>query len=174
MKPAAFGVILICAAILTSAADNDKTIRVDETKFSDVYPAVWFSPSTGEITSLKERSEFPPEVKYEIWIEPRDPEFTYGPPKRQMGVGFALLGMGPEVWKNPKIPQGLKLNLKIDPLMMKAQAHEQLVFYCKAKTCTCLIGITSIDPKKQVVQFKWRLLKKDKGVTSKAMNGPKK
>ena len=38
-------------------------IVVDKSKFSEVYPAVGFSPATGEIVSLKERSERPPEEK---------------------------------------------------------------------------------------------------------------
>jgi len=40
-------VVVFLFASLSYAEDETKTIRVDKTTFSAVYPAVWFSPSTG-------------------------------------------------------------------------------------------------------------------------------
>ena len=168
MKHTALIVTLLSLSTLTHAEGDSKTIQVDETKFSDVYPAVWFSPSTGEIAPLKEKSETPPEKKYEIWIEPSDPEFGYNPDKKPVDVGFVLIGRGPEVFKSPKIPTQLNLKLKITHLMEERQAHEQFVFFCKAKTSTCLIMVTSMDSKEQVIRFKWRLLTQKKDVSNKA------
>ena len=163
MKRMAALAIVMCAVQVAYAAEDGKTVRVDETKFSDLYPAVWFSPSTGEIAALKERSEVPPEEKYEIWIEPDDPEFGYNPDKKPMGVGFALIGKGTDAFKAPKIPDNPKLALKLTQLMKEADAKEQPVFYCKSKTSACLIMITSMDSKKRVIQFQWRLLELEKG-----------
>jgi hypothetical protein len=59
------------------AADDGKSLVVDKDKYSVLNPAVWFSPSTGEIISLNVKSEVPSEDKFEIWIEPKDPEFGY-------------------------------------------------------------------------------------------------
>lgn len=154
--------ILLLAASRTYAAGEHRNIRVDETAFSDVYPAVWFSPSTGEIAPLKERSEVPPGDQYEIWIEPRDPEFGYNPDKKPENVGFALIGKGLDTFNKTEIPGHLRLKLKITHLMKEEQAHEQPVFYCKGKTSTCLIMITSMDSKENVIQFKWRLLTRDR------------
>jgi hypothetical protein len=174
MKHTTLFAILVCVTTLTHAADEGRIIRVDETTFSEVYPAVWFSPSTGEIVSLKERSEVPPEKKYEIWIEPDDPEFGYNPDTKPKGVGFALIGRGPDVFKNPKIPKDLKLKLKITHLMKEDQAREQLVFYCKSSTSTCVIMVTSMDVQKRVIQFKWRLLSKDSDAAGKDIKSDKK
>ena len=154
-------VVVFLFASLSYAEDETKTIRVDRTTFSAIYPAVWFSPSTGEISPLLKKSEIPPEEKFEIWIEPRDPELGYNPDKKPVGVGFALVGKGPEVFKNPPIPANPKLALKITSLIKEEQGTEQFVFYCKGKSATCLIMLTAIDRKEQVIQFTWRLLKKN-------------
>ena len=113
MKLSVFVACLVCVSGLAGAADAEKVIVVDETRFSDIYPAVWFSPSTGEITPLKERSQNPPEEKYEIWIEPRDPEFGYNPDKKPLGVGFAEVGKGQAAFEAPELSRPLKLKLKI-------------------------------------------------------------
>lgn len=139
-----------------------KTFRVDKTKFSKIYPAVWFSPSTGEITSLKTKSEIPPEKKYEIWIEPNDPEFGWNPDQKPKDVGFVLIGKGEEVFKNPVLPKDRKIRfkLKITKLMKKTQGAEKLVFYCKAKNSTCVIMVTAMDKKKSIIEFTWRRIEK--------------
>jgi len=170
MKYDAIFFTLLSLANLSYGADEGRSIRVDETKFSKIYPAVWFSPSTGEIAPLKEKSEVPPEDKFEIWIEPGDPEFGYNPDKKDKTpkpVGFALVGKGPDFFKKPDIPDDLPLDLKITHLVKENQAQEQLVFYCRAKTSTCLIMITSMDKKESVIQFQWRLLSKEETVSNK-------
>ena len=171
MKYTVIFFLLLSLARLSYGADEGRTIRVDETKFSKIYPAVWFSPSTGEIAPLREKSEVPPEDKFEIWIEPDDPEFGYNPDRKDKTpkpVGFALAGKGPDFFKKPNIPGNLPLDLKITHLMKENQAQEQPVFYCKAKTSTCLIMITSMDKEERVIQFQWRLLSKEEGVSNKA------
>ena len=145
----------------TNEAEAGKSIVVDKTRFSDVYPAVWFSPSTGEIAPLKERSEVPPGKQYEIWIEPDDPEFGYNPEGKPKGVGFALLGKGEEVFRNPKIPEKWKLDLKLTHLMKEPQGSDGLVFYCKGKASECLIMVTAMDSKEQVIRFRWRPLHRE-------------
>ncbi len=138
-----------------------RAIVVDKTKLSSLYPAVWFSPSTGEIAPLTQRSETPPEPKYEIWIEPRDPEFGYNPEHKPGGVGFALLGRGREVFQNPKLPAQPKLDLKLTHLMKESQGSDGLVFYCKGKAGDCLLMVTAMSSKEQVVRFTWRPLRKE-------------
>jgi len=151
---------MVSITTFAQAPDASKRIVVDESKFSDIYPAVWFSPSTGEITPLKERSETPPEEKYEIWIEPDDPEFGWNPDQKPSGVGFALIGKGTGDFVNPTIPKDPKLRLKITQHMKETQGAEQLVFYCKAKTSECLIMITAMDSKKEIIRFDWRPIPK--------------
>ena len=156
-------VLTSCLSVFSYAEDAGKTIVVDKRKFSDVYPAVWFSPSTGDIAPIKERSEIPPDAKYEIWIEPGDPEFGWNPDQKPKGVGFALIGKGRGEFTSPSIPSNPKLELKINRLMKEKQASEQLVFYCKAKASECLIMITAMDSKKELISFQWRPLKKQPG-----------
>jgi hypothetical protein len=157
MKKISLTTLVACLAALSLAADNGKTISVEPSMFSAVYPAVWFSPSTGEITPLKERSERPPAEQYEIWIEPGDPELRI----RGEGVGFALIGKGKEAFRNPSIPDDLPLKGILTRLMEEAQATDQLVFFCKAKDSACVIMVTAMDSKEEVLQFTWRLLTSD-------------
>jgi hypothetical protein len=156
MRVAALVACVASIPTFAQAPDASKAVVVDKGKFSDVYPAVWFSPSTGEIMPLKNRSEIPPEDKYEIWIEPDDPEFGWNPDQKPTGVGFALVGKGPEVFANPAIPKNPKLKLQITQLMKETQGAEQLVFYCKAKTSECVIMITAMDSKEEIIRFQWR------------------
>ncbi len=158
MKVSSLIACLVCFSTIAWAAEDSKSIVVDRSAFSDVYPAVWFSPSTGEIAPLKERSETPPAGKYEIWIEPSDPEFGYSPEMKPGDVGFALVGKGPEAFENPNIPVQPKLDLKITHLMEEQQGGDGLVFYCRAKTSECLIMITEMDSEAEVMRFKWRPL----------------
>lgn len=160
MRLSAFALCLLHVLAVCHASDIGKAIVVDKSKFSEIYPAVWFSPSTGEITPLKKMSEVPPEAKYEIWIEPDDPEFGYNPEKEPKGVGFALLGKGLEVFKNPVIPEKPRLKLKLTHFMGKLQGSENPVFYCKAKTSECLIMITVMDKEEGIISFRWRPLRK--------------
>ena len=161
MKVSSLIACLVCFATIAFAAEDSKSIVVDRSAFSEVYPAVWFSPSTGEIAPLKERSETPPAGKYEIWIEPSDPEFGYFPEMKPGDVGFALVGKGAEVFENPTVPPQPKLDLKITHLMEAHEGGDGLVFYCRARTSECLIMITAMDEDKEVIRFKWRPLSGD-------------
>lgn len=157
---------MCCASEVEKSATVDKikfsSVSVDKSKFSNVYPAVWFSPSTGEIAPLAEGSEMPPEEKYEIWIEPRDPEFGFNPGTKSEGGGFALLGQGDSLFEDPGITEGAKLTQDITHLMHESQGSDGLVFYCRARACECLVMITAMNSKEEVITFKWRLLKKNK------------
>ena len=44
-----------------------KKVVIGPDDFSEIYPAVWFCPDDATFTSLKKRSEKPPENKYRIW-----------------------------------------------------------------------------------------------------------
>ena len=79
MRVATSSAFVASIPTFAQAPDASKTVVVDKGAFNDVYPGVWFSPSTGEIMPLKEKSEIPPEEKYEIGIEPDDPEFGWNP-----------------------------------------------------------------------------------------------
>ena len=156
----AFLLIGCCLFSCNGCAEESKTIVVDKTKFSDIYPAVWLSPSTGEITSLKTKSETPPEEKYEIWIEPSDPEIAFV----QKGLvfekcGFALLGAGSEQFANPTIPAGVKLERRALKTWYETEKGPS-VLYCRAKNVECLLMITAWSKKDELLKFEWRLLKK--------------
>lgn len=158
MKPLVFLACLVSIAPFAQGNDLVSEIVVDRRAFSEVYPAVWFSPSTGEIQPLKERSEFPPGGKYEIWIEPRDPEFCWAPGGEPAEVGFMLLGKGEEVFANPSIPEEPTLNRKLTDLLKESEGPEKCVFYCRAGASECVIMITALDRREQVISFQWKLL----------------
>jgi hypothetical protein len=72
-------VSIVLAAVLLlvacGAGGKEKVVTIDSSTYAG-YPAVWFSPSTGEIRPVGD-SEDPPEAKWEFWVEPRDPEFGW-------------------------------------------------------------------------------------------------
>jgi hypothetical protein len=134
-------------------------VVIDKTKYSKIYPAVWFSPSSGEITSIKVKSEEPPEKKYEIWIEPNDPEFAFLKGAKDK-MGFALIGYGEDVFNKPEIPEAPELNKRLDKLVEANEIKKKPVFFCRAKSSTCLIMVTVMDEKTDRLVFRWKRLKK--------------
>jgi len=58
--------------------------------------------------------------------------------------------------------EGTKLGLNITDIMQESQGSDGLVFYCRARACECLVMITAMNSEKEVISFKWRLLKKKK------------
>lgn len=161
MRLAALLVLLGFMSTVAVAAEDGKSIVVDKSKFSDIYPAVWFSPSTGELSPLKDKSEKPPAEQYEIWIEPHDPEFAFIP-NGTHEVGFAALGGSSEVFTNAEIPDRPKLSRTLTELLKQTSGPGPHVFYCKGATCSCLIMITASDPEAGVMRFQWKLLAKNR------------
>ncbi len=143
---------------------RSRKITVDKSRFSAVYPAVWFSPSTGEITAIKNKKkvEVPPEKKYEIWIEPDDPEFAFLRGRNPQQRGFVLIGKGRKAFENPEVPEDPTLSHDIDRSLMRKGPKDLPVYYCKAKNSACVIMITEVDSKKQVLSFEWKRLKEEK------------
>lgn len=144
-------------------AASVKRILVNKTTFSDVYPAVWFSPSSGDISPLTENSETPPKKKYEIWIEPRDPEFAFGPGRERENVGFLLVGKGKNDFQSASIPDDAKLAKsklakRLSDLKKLTAGGKLPVFYCKAANSECFIMITTLDTEKEMIGFRWRPL----------------
>jgi hypothetical protein len=138
--------------------DDVRTIMISKAQFSEIYPAVWFSPSTGEIVELVEESDEPPAPKFECWVEPRDPEFAFAD---EDGVGFAGFGEGDDKFEmDPPAIDDLEGNLRDvigrnpDPDALAGQP----VFYVKGKLGDCMIQILKWDPENQVIEFKWRSL----------------
>jgi|GEM_PF-6302502 len=69
-----------------------KKIQIDTATLGSIYPAIWFDPSEGELIPIVTLSENPPEDRCEIWIEPRDAEFSFA--KSLTEVGMAIVGNG--------------------------------------------------------------------------------
>jgi hypothetical protein len=160
MKESLLLTCVICLAPIPPERAEVKTVVIDEKKFSDIYPAVWFSPSTGEVSPLKQKSEVPPAEQYEIWIEPRDPEFAFGPGIKAKGVGFAALGKGLDVFRKASRPRNPRLESNLAKLLKGVKVEELPVFYCKAKDSECVIMVTALDRKKHLLRFQWKRLKK--------------
>ena len=141
-----------------AADDGVRTILISKAQFSDIYPAVWFSPSTGEIVELVERSDDPPAAKFECWVEPSDPEFAFS--GEDDGVGFAGFGSGDGNFEMDPPDGGVDLDddlgdlLDDDPEILAGEP----VFIVRGKQGSCMIQILKWDPDAQIIQFKWRSL----------------
>jgi uncharacterized membrane-anchored protein YhcB (DUF1043 family) len=144
-----------------SSSKNASAIVIDRDKFSELYPAVWFSPATGEVVPIDIGAERPPQEKYEIWIEPRDPEFRIGKSAtNNVGKepGFAPVGKGSKIFEETRNWQAQTVEEDLAKLMRGSNGGEQPVFYCQGKTSACLIMITQWEPKSQIIGFRWKRL----------------
>lgn len=75
--------ILTVVTTLSSAScfgNSKRIIEITADSYNIGYPAVWFSPYTGEIMPVGNPDdpdvENPPSNEFVFWIEPGDPEFS--------------------------------------------------------------------------------------------------
>ena len=129
-----------------------KVVTISKEHFSDIYPAMWFSPSTGELSPLLEESEDPPAPQYECWVEPSDPEFAF---LSKGDIGFALLGAGDDAFA-ADLPDDVG---ELDRKLTNVLGNKPLsVVYVKGEGGSCVIQILKWDPDNTTIQFKWRSL----------------
>lgn len=133
-----------------------KMVEVSEAYFSDIYPAMWFSPSDGTVSPILDKSEEPPEAKYECWVEPGDPEFAFLDEPLGRGIGFAVIGFGDKVFNEAVIPDDIEIKNRIDKHLEPFMIQERPVYYVQGKYGKCLIQIHQYDSKERVIKFKWR------------------
>ncbi len=149
-------VSILTFSTIAYSQESEKVVTVKPGLFSTVYPAMWFSPSTGDLTPLKDKSEKPPVPGYEIWIEPQDPEIGFLATEKS--VGFMLIGKGDSAFREPDIPTEPSLERAVKKAFMKMDLSEKPVFYVKGRNSSCLIMITELDYNKHFLKFKWKLI----------------
>jgi hypothetical protein len=137
---------------------GERVIEVSKQHFSVVYPAMWFSPSTGEVEPLADLSDKPPQPKFECFVEPRDPEFRFH--RDPTGTGFAIVGYGDEARRALLNPGQVELNPRLDRLL-KQSSKELPLCYVRGKYGDCLIQILQFDPAAELIKFKWWPFDKD-------------
>ncbi len=134
-----------------------KTIRITKDSFSDIYPAIWFSPSDGTIAPLTEASEKPPKPSFTIWIEPSDPEIATLDRKaaKEGNQGFQLIGHGERHFKKPVPPIDRKLVSKIQ---IKDLEKPLGVFLYVEGDKSYVMLVESLSKDKQELTFQWKAL----------------
>ena len=146
----------------TTEAQTARVITVNDAQFSEIYPAVWFSPSTGEITGITPSRDKPPKEHFECWIEPKDPEFAFSASSGQ-GIGFAFIGFGDTVFEIDRHGSLGKFNPRLHALLGPMVANGELsrrpVFYCRGMHGDCLIEVIAFDRDRQLIQFKWKQIR---------------
>ena len=139
----------------TKQTFNNRTIKISKDSFLD-YPAVWFSPSTGEIRPVKDES--PPNDRFIFFIEPNDPEFS---PSREIRekkilVGLKLIGNGSNYFSSTGFLNTVDTNKKS---LNRGDYKNGNVFYIKTEIGDCLIEIIEFDESEDLLVFNWRKIK---------------
>lgn len=133
-----------------------KMVEISKDQFSEVYPAMWFSPSDGTVSPILTRSEEPPEPKYEIWVEPGDPEFSFLDILPESGRGIAVVGFGDFVFDSGDIPPDIEFQEGIEKQIDPVFFQERPVYLIIGTHGKCLIQIHRYDNREQIITFKWR------------------
>jgi len=151
--------VLFSISCISAAQEETahKTIRINKDSFSEIYPAVWFSPSNGTIAPLTEKSETPPKPTFKIWIEPSDPEIATLDRKaaEEGNQGFQLIGHGETHFKNPVPPKEKKLVSRI-----RAEDLEKplaVFLYVEGKKSYVML-VESLLKDEQELTFQWKAL----------------
>lgn len=158
MKHESFKVLMLLLIFVVFGCEDDpekvdiepKTIEISNSVYGDQYPAVWFSPSTGEYVPVGDPDdpniETPPETKFRFWLEPRDPEFCDFTAKSTV----LLVGNGPsyftdQVTKSDNRPSYCVESIEIDN-----------VFYFTTPDGDCFIQIVEYDQLNNYLKFLWK------------------
>ncbi|MBC8197034.1 MAG: hypothetical protein H8E60_04015 [Candidatus Marinimicrobia bacterium] len=148
-----------CEDNSTGSENNDDilTIEVSNNAFGE-YPAVWFSPSTGDIVAVED--ETPPESKYIYWIEPNDPEFAtwlYGEDQDALGVKF--IGIGEDFFQNTTSTSDSGFSQSL--VNAQAEGNElatNSVYFLRDYDADCIIQILDWRQSEYYLKFKWKKL----------------
>jgi len=145
-------------------------IDINQDSYDESYSAVWFSPSTGEITPViieekdngREKLKIP-ESKFIFWIEPGDPEFQITREYRfekDSKYGLQYIGEGINLFNSS---ESIKLNLNWQNNLLSKEessgpvqysksevlvemAKNNSIFYIRTPEGDCLIMITDFSP----------------------------
>ena len=158
MKPVNRQLLLLLLIPCIGAAQEEsgpKTIRITKDSFSDIYPAVWFSPSDGKITPLTEKSEKPPKPIFKIWIEPSDPEIATLEQKsaEEGNQGFQLIGHEEAHFMNPVLPTERNLVSRVRAEDLEKPLAVSL--YVEGKRSYVML-VESISRDRQELTFRWK------------------
>jgi len=149
---AGFGLL---AEASPKAESGEKTVRIDSSKFSEIYPAVWFNPANGKTMGLEKRSEMPTKKKFMIWIEPGDPEFVPG--KGVTGFRLLFAGYGAGKFTNPKgefDPEATKKVFSSESY----EAEKRPVLVIEYPGGKCAVMFTAVDRENSMMEFRWKRL----------------
>jgi antitoxin component YwqK of YwqJK toxin-antitoxin module len=127
--------------------DESLTVEISSSSY-DTYPAVWFSPSTGEIIAVE--TETPPETKYRFWIEPRDPEFNS---RLKDTYGVKYIGNGSNYFDDTE--SIVNIGFSAD-LLDTGSLEVNNVFYFRTPEGDCLIQILNFQESENYLKFKWK------------------
>lgn len=158
MKKAITCFILLLIATGCEQTNDIKTIEISKETVSSIYPAMWFSPSTGEVTTITTLSEIPPKSEFECWIEPQDPEFAF---LDNAGI-FLYVGIGENSFTAPLYNENADNNRALNELMDTIDPDSFPIFYVKSfqSKTRCFIQIITWDTDSEVIRFRWRLATK--------------
>lgn len=146
-------------AMLCFGGANDglkgKQVSIGPMNYLFSYPAVWFSPEDTSVTSIQGMSEKPPDPRYKIWIEPRDPEINIVS-KSSLKASFMRLGHGKALYENATKESSGKSyqSLPRDFLIKK---HPVFIYKEGKKAWVGIILKLNTEGKEML--FKWRQLK---------------
>ena len=127
--------------------DESLTVEISSSSY-DTYPAVWFSPSTGEIIAVE--TETPPETKYRFWIEPNDPEFNS---RLKDTYGVKYIGNGSNYFDDTE--SIVNIGFSAD-LLDTGSLEVNNVFYFRTPEGDCLIQILNFQESENYLKFKWK------------------
>ena len=141
--------------------DVIKYIEISNSSFSEVYPAVWFNPSSAEISPMTEENgemiEEPPGDDW-YWVEPEDPEFSNwwlenGDNIKFYGVKY--LGVGDDIFNSPIIDDSQDFNYGV---FDTEEYRANCVYYIKTKSGECVIQLLDLITDDNYLRFKWKKL----------------
>lgn len=157
VSPAASEIAADAAAVDHPVRAQTKKISIDSAALGSVYPAIWFSPGEGELIPIATLSESPPEERCEIWIEPRDAEFSFA--KGLTEVGMAVVGNGEPDFDKFTVPGSGQFVRKL-PADALAEGKEPVIFI-QGKGSQCLVLLRQVNSAAADwrIEMLWRELK---------------
>ena len=149
--------LLITSVAFAGEELPGEKVSISPALFPKIYPAVWFCPDDASVTSLKEKTEKPPEKRYRIWIEPSDPEIAPAPFEGTMkGKQFISVGVGEDAYRKANIATPGK---ELRKLGISEISKKKPVFIYREGQNRWALMVLEYDKKEEKITFMWRRLK---------------
>ncbi|THB64110.1 MAG: hypothetical protein D6B27_11065 [Gammaproteobacteria bacterium] len=150
--------LLVALYACNQVRDDVVVIKITPEVYSDLYPAVWLRTSDLSISPIEFKNSRPTGEKYEIWIEPDDPEIMANRNSADGIKGFSLVGKDKDAFDNYKQPDSLRFTGRLS----RSEIRSGSVYLYENARGKFLMFVESVSKKESTMILHWKKVQSKK------------